>query len=129
MKISSRNGFSLVELIIVIAVIAIIATIIMPSISGTNQEAKLQNAIAAAGTLNMAQVQYRLVNGASTWNSLADADRYTAITPYMEYSDSNWASFKNRYNGFSFAFQALDGNGHMQKVILTNNGNNNNVSY
>jgi prepilin-type N-terminal cleavage/methylation domain-containing protein len=125
MKICRKSGFSLVELIIVIAVIAIISAIIIPSISGTTEAAKEQNAKAAAGTLNMAQVQYRLVNGASTWNDLADADRYTAIKSYMEYSDNNWSDFKNRYNGFSFTFQTLDSSGHMQKVNLNYNNSSN----
>ncbi len=46
------HGFSLVELVIVIAIIAVISGIIIPSISGTNEAAKDQRAIAAAEALH-----------------------------------------------------------------------------
>ncbi len=47
-----QSAFSLVELVIVIAIIAVIAGIIIPSISGTNEAAKDQRAIAAAEALH-----------------------------------------------------------------------------
>ncbi len=57
-KISSKNGFSLAELLVVIAVIAIIATIAVPAIAGITDSAgaskNLRNAQNIATTYNAA---------------------------------------------------------------------------
>ena len=119
MKKSRNPAFSLVELIIVIAVIAIISSIIIPSISGTNDEAKRQNAISAAGALNLAMSQYRMKNGASSWDSISgDSSRYAAIKDYLEFSDDDWATFENRYSPYTFEFQGLSNAETLQKVIV-----------
>jgi len=125
------NAFSLIELIIVIAVIAVIAATIIPSISGTNDEAKRQNAISAAGALNLAMAQYRMINGSSGWNSLVtsgDSACYNAVKNYLEFSDSTWATFQNRYTPYTFTFQSLSSTGTMQKVIVKDK-NSSSVSY
>jgi prepilin-type N-terminal cleavage/methylation domain-containing protein len=119
MNIPRKSAFSLVELIIVISVIAIIATIIMPSISGTNEEAKRQNAISAAGALNLAQAQWRMKVG-SGWDSYVtsgDSACYEQIKGYLEFSDANWSAFSSRYTPYNFAFQKLSSDA-MQKVKL-----------
>lgn len=119
------RGFSLVELIVVIAVIAVIAAVIIPNVSGTNEAAKEQNAISAAGTLNMAQVQWRLAPKKADGTDCTIADWpgsgndegcYNCLLNYMEYSET-WAAFQKRHTGFTFTFQSMS-NGKMQKVIL-----------
>jgi prepilin-type N-terminal cleavage/methylation domain-containing protein len=124
MKNFRRQGFSLIELIIVISVIAIISAIIIPSISGTSDAAKLQNAISAAGSLNMAQVQWRIAPKDASGNSLSLSDWpsdpatcYSYLKQYLEYSDADWTTFTKRYSGFYFVFQPVKGS-NMQKVIL-----------
>lgn len=125
----SIKAFSLIELIVVIAVMAAIAAVIIPSISGTREAAEEQAAKAAAGTLNMAQVQYRLEKGTSVWSSTTtDAGRYGLIQPYMEYNE-DWTAFQARYPKYTFAFLGLDTNNKMQKVTLTKKSDNTTVSY
>jgi len=124
----SKAAFSLIELIVVIAVMAVIAAVIIPSVSGTREAAEEQSAISAAGTLNLAQVQYRLENGTAGWSGKDDATRYGLIQAYMEYNES-WTAFQARYPKYSFAFQNLDANGKMVKVVLTKKTGGATVSY
>ena len=53
-----KNGFSLLELLIVVAIILIIATIAIPSLLRSRQAANEAHAIANLRTLNTAEVQY-----------------------------------------------------------------------
>ena len=53
-----KNGFSLLELLIVVAIILIIATIAIPSLLRSRQAANEAHAISNLRTLNTAEVQY-----------------------------------------------------------------------
>jgi len=53
-----KNGFSLLELLIVVAIILIIATIAIPSLLRSRQSANETHAVANLRTLNTAEVQY-----------------------------------------------------------------------
>jgi prepilin-type N-terminal cleavage/methylation domain-containing protein len=53
-----KNGFSLLELLIVVAIILIIATIAIPSLLRSRQAANETHAVANLRTLNTAEVQY-----------------------------------------------------------------------
>jgi type IV pilus assembly protein PilA len=53
-----KNGFSLLELLIVVAIILIIATIAIPSLLRSRQSANETHAVANLRTLNTGEVQY-----------------------------------------------------------------------
>jgi len=53
-----RNGFSLIELLIVIAIILIIVTVALPKLNKARMYAQETAALKAIQTLNTAQVQY-----------------------------------------------------------------------
>jgi prepilin-type N-terminal cleavage/methylation domain-containing protein len=55
---TKKNGFSLLELLIVVAIILIIATIAIPSLLRSRQAANETHAVANLRTLNTAEVQY-----------------------------------------------------------------------
>jgi prepilin-type N-terminal cleavage/methylation domain-containing protein len=55
---NKKNGFSLLELLIVVAIILIIATIAIPSLLRSRQSANESHAVANLRTLNTAEVQY-----------------------------------------------------------------------
>src|SRR5205814_1608958 len=54
----NNHGFSLLELLIVVAIILIIATIAIPSLLRSRQAANETHAVANLRTLNTAEVQY-----------------------------------------------------------------------
>jgi prepilin-type N-terminal cleavage/methylation domain-containing protein len=57
------KGFSLLELLIVVAIILIIATIAIPSLLRSRQAANESAAVATLSTINTAQVTYLSSNG------------------------------------------------------------------
>jgi prepilin-type N-terminal cleavage/methylation domain-containing protein len=61
----SNRGFSLLELLIVVAIILIIATIAIPSLLRSRQAAQESSAVAQVRTINTAEVTYLSSNGGS----------------------------------------------------------------
>lgn len=65
------HGFSLLELLIVVAIILIIATIAIPSLLRSRQAANETHAVANLKTINTAEVQY-LSNSMNLYGSVPD---------------------------------------------------------
>jgi len=66
----SQKGFSLVELLIVVAVIGIIAAIAAPNLMASRRAANEANAISAMRTISTAQVNYWFTFGGGAYGSL-----------------------------------------------------------
>src|ERR1700675_3177561 len=62
-RMKKNKGFSLLELLIVVAIILIIATIAIPSLLRSRQAANESAAVANLRTINTAQVTYLSSNG------------------------------------------------------------------
>ncbi len=75
MKRRRNRGFSLIELLIVIAIILIISAIAIPRVTSTKRMANEVAAIRSCQTINTAQIQYFAQFGryASTLNELGPA--------------------------------------------------------
>ena len=67
----NNNGFSLLELLIVVSIILIIATIAIPSLLRSRQSAHETHAVANLKTVNTAEVQY-LSNSQNLYGSIPD---------------------------------------------------------
>src|SRR5437899_11943956 len=57
-RMKNNRGFSLLELLIVVAIILIIATIAIPSLLRSRQSAQESSAVAQIRTMNTAEVTY-----------------------------------------------------------------------
>jgi len=66
-----NSGFSLLELLIVVAIILIIATIAIPNLLRSRQAAQEAAAVATLRTINTAQVTYLSSNGGN-YGTIAD---------------------------------------------------------
>ncbi len=131
MKKHQYSAFSLIELVIVISIIAVISAVIIPSISGTREAARLQNAISAAGTLNLAQAQWRLEKSPTDWGTgKTDSQRFGLVKDYMEFVGSDdWTAFTARYSPYTFKFQDMTASGKMQKVQIFKSGDTTPIPY
>ena len=107
----NNNGFSLLELLIVVSIILIIATIAIPSLLRSRQSANETHAVANLKTVNTAEVQY--VSTFQQYATLAQLvsaglldDRYTGgsagynftiqtASPFLDYTASATAQTAN----------------------------------
>jgi prepilin-type N-terminal cleavage/methylation domain-containing protein len=94
-----EQGFSLIELLIVVAIIAIIAAIAVPSMLTARMAANEAGAIQSLRTFGSAQTAYAAVNN----------QQYGLIAELTDnasgaYLDSRWDDL--RFNGYTFAEEA-----------------------
>lgn len=88
-KMRKNTGFSLLELLIVVAIILIIATIAIPSLLRSRQSAQESSAVAQLRTINTAEVTYLSGNQGSFGDipslitqGLLDARYTTSVSGY-----------------------------------------------
>ncbi len=90
----NEQGFSLVELLIVVAIIAIIAAIAVPSLLTSKQAANEAGAIQGCRTLGSAEIAFAAVNN----------QQYTDLTTLVagNYLDGRFSG-TGGFNGYSYA--------------------------
>ena len=97
----NEQGFSLIELLIVVAIIAVIAAIAVPSLLQARMAANESGAIQGCRTVGSAEVAYSAVNNQS-YAILADL-----VTG--NFLDSRFDPAGKGFNGYTYADQTIAG--------------------
>jgi type IV pilus assembly protein PilA len=95
----NENGFSLVELLIVVAIIAIIAAIAVPSLLTSRQAANEASAIQGLRTIGSAEIAFAATNN----------QQFTDLTSLATgtFLDGRFSVVGDFINGYSFVSEAI----------------------
>lgn len=76
-RFGSRDGFTMIEIILVVIIIGILATTVGPKLVGKTENAKISKAYATINTIGVALAEYEMVNGTypSTLEGLLDESK------------------------------------------------------
>jgi general secretion pathway protein G len=97
----NKLGFTVIELLIVVAIIFTVSAIAVPNLVAAIEQAKIARAVGDVHTIGIAIQEYNLLNGHYP-NTLADTDYGSTLDP--------WG---NPYQYLNF--QNVQGNGKMRK--------------
>jgi len=109
-------GFTLIELMIVVAIIAIIAAIAIPNLLRSRMQSNESSAIGNLRTINGSEVAFHSANNqyAITFDDLT-----TATPPFL---DGNWAAAKSGYN-FTLAGAVTNFTANADPTVVGTTGN------
>ena len=124
-NLTAQAGFSLIELLIVVAIIGIIAAIAVPYLEQARQATKSASAVNSMRTINSAQASYRSANG--RYGTLVELGNSNYIAdPSLSAGEKSGYTFSvanaTTLNYEAFADPVLDPNSVFQHYFVDASG-------
>jgi len=101
----AASGFSLVELLIVVAIIGIVTAISIPNLIASRRAANEASAISAVRTLSSAQEGFRVTFGSGRFGTLAQLLERQMVDPVL----ANATAVERSKSGYIFAVNVAPG--------------------
>jgi prepilin-type N-terminal cleavage/methylation domain-containing protein len=127
-KNKGQKGFSLIELLIVVAIIGIIAAIAIPNLLASRRAANEASAISALRTIGTAQSTYSSTLGFGAYGDMDDLQGAQLVDPSI--ADADGSSDTAIKSGYGFGIQNASGAGYDSAATRRsdNNGTRNFIS-